>query len=379
MNPSVKPFQVRSRRSYRFALLAVFGITGLVLAASSTNGLWRQKGQASQAETKNVPVSLVMPGEKHLAQVRQLTPGGENAEAYFSANGKQLIFQSTRDGRGCDAEYIMNADGSGLRMVSTGKGRTTCGYFLPSGKRVIYASTHLGGDPCPPPPDFSKGYVWALYPSFDIFSANPDGADVKRLTDNPGYDAEGTVSPDGKHIVFTSLRDGDIDIYTMTPDGMNVKRLTTELGYDGGAFYSPDGKKIVYRASRPKPEEEVKTYRELLAVNMIRPHTLELFIMDADGKNKRQLTSNRAANFAPFMLPNGRQIIFSSNMDDPKGRNFELYLINADGSALERVTFNDTFDGFPMLSPDGKKLVFASNRNAQKRGDTNIFIADWTP
>jgi TolB protein len=322
---------------------------------------------------------LQLPQEKHLRNLRQLTFGGENAEAYFSADGTKLILQSTRDGRQCDQIYVMNIDGSGARMVSTGQGRTTCAYFFPDGQRIIYSSTHLAGPDCPPRPDYSRGYVWALYPSYDIFSASADGSDLRRLTDTPGYDAEATISPDGKKIVFTSMRDGDLDIYTMDPDGRNVKRLTSEIGYDGGAFFSRDGQWIVYRAYHPKTEQEIRDYKALLAQNLIRPSKLEIWIMRADGSQKRQVTRNGAANFAPFFFPDGKRIIFSSNMHDPGGRNFDLYAINVDGSGLERITYSDVFDGFPMFSSDGKKLVFASNRNAKARGETNIFIADWVP
>ncbi len=316
------------------------------------------------------------PEERHLRNIKQLTFGGENAEAYFSTDGKQLIFQSTRDGRGCDQIYTMNVDGSNVQMISNGEGRTTCAYFLPRGGRTLYSSTHLGGKDCPPRPDFSKGYVWAIYPEFDIFTARPDGSDLKRLTSTPGYDAETTISRDGR-LVFTSTRDGDLDIYTMDANGKNVRRLTTELGYDGGPFWSNDGKQIVYRAHHPQEPREKEDYVSLLKQNLIRPTKLDIWVMNADGSNKRRVTSNGKANFAPYFFPDGKRIIFSSNMDDPKGRNFDLYKINVDGSGLERITANDTFDGFPMFSPDGKKLVFASNRNAAARGDTNIFIADW--
>jgi TolB protein len=319
---------------------------------------------------------LVLPQEKHLRNIRQLTFGGENAEAYFSTDGKKLIFQSTRDGRGCDQIYTMNIDGSDVRMISTGDGRTTCSYFFPGDKRILYSSTHLGAKECPPRPDFSKGYVWALYPSFDIFTARPDGSDVKQLTRTPGYDAETTISRKGK-LVFTSLRDGDLDIYTMDANGKHVKRLTNELGYDGGPFWSYDGKQIVYRAYHPKTEAEKADYIALLKQNLIRPTTLEIMVMNADGSNKRQVTHLNKASFAPYFFPDGKRIIFSSNVNDAKGRDFDLYVINVDGTGLERITFNDTFDGFPMFSADGKKLVFASNRNAKTRGDTNIFIADW--
>jgi Tol biopolymer transport system component len=320
--------------------------------------------------------SLRLPDEKHLRNIKQLSFGGENAEAYFSADGQQLIFQSTRDGHGCDQIYTMNVDGSNAKMVSTGQGRTTCSYFFPNGRRILYSSTHLGSKDCPPRPDFSQGYVWAVYPTFDIFTARPDGSDVRQLTNIPGYDAETTISRNGK-LVFTSMRDGDLDIYTMDADGKNVRRLTNELGYDGGPFWSYDGKQIVYRAYHPKTEKEKADYTRLLSSNLIRPTTLEIWIMNADGSNKRQVTNNGKANFAPYFFPDGKRVIFASNMADPRGRDFDLYKINVDGSGLERITYNDTFDGFPMFSPDGKKLVFASNRNAKTQGETNVFIADW--
>lgn len=332
---------------------------------------------ASLATEPNRDDSLLLKDEKHLRNLKQLTFGGENAEAYFSADGKQLIFQSTRDGRGCDQIYTMNVDGSNVKMISNGDGRTTCSYFYPGAKRVLYSSTHLGDKQCPPKPDLSKGYVWAVYPSFDVFTAKPDGSDIKQLTNTPGYDAETTITLDGKKLVFTSMRDGDLDIYSMDANGKNVRRLTTELGYDGGPFWSYDGKQIVYRAHHPQTDAAKADYISLLKQNQIRPTTLEIWVMNADGSNKRQVTSNGKANFGPYFFPDGKRIIFSSNMADPRGRNFDLYKINTDGTGLERITFNDTFDGFPMFSPDGKKLVFASNRNAKSGGETNVFIADW--
>ena len=319
---------------------------------------------------------LALPQEKHLRNMKQLTFGGENAEAYFSADGKKLIFQSTRDGHECDQIYTMNIDGSDVKMVSTGDGRTTCSYFFPGDKRILYSSTHLGGKQCPPRPDFSQGYVWAVYDSFDIFTAKPDGSDLKQLTNTRGYDAETTISRNGK-LVFTSKRDGDLDIYTMDRDGKNVKRLTNELGYDGGPFWSYDGKQIVYRAYHPQTEKEKADYIALLKQNLIRPTVLEIWVMNADGSNKRQVTNLNKASFAPYFFPDGKRIIFASNLADPKGRDFDLYMISTDGSGMERITYNDTFDGFPMFSPDGKKLVFASNRHGAKQGETNIFIADW--
>jgi Tol biopolymer transport system component len=261
-------------------------------------------------------------------------------------------------------------------MVSNGDGTTTCSYFFPNGKRVLYSSTQLGGKPCPPRPDRSQGYVWAVYDTFDIFTANPDGSDVKRLTSTPGYDAETTINREGK-LVFTSKRDGDLDIYTMDANGRNVKRLTHEFGYDGGPFWSYDGKQIVYRAYHPQTEKEKADYAALLKQNLIRPTVLDIWVMNADGSNKRQVTNLNKASFAPYFFPDGKRIIFSSNVADPKGRDFDLYVVNVDGSGLERITYYESFDGFPMFSPDGKKLVFASNRHGSKDGETNIFIADW--
>lgn len=343
-----------------------------LLTATVLFSALRSPGTSSVERSDNAQPA---PNERHLANIKQLTFGGENAEAYFSADGRHLIFQSTRGAIACDQIYTMDVDGSNLKQI-TSSGRTTCAYFLPNGKRVLYSSTHLAAKECPPRPDFSNGYVWAVYPSFDIFTARPDGSDIKQLTRMPGYDAETTISRAGK-LAFTSIRDGDLDIYTMDANGKRVRRLTTELGYDGGPFWSSDGKQIVYRAHHPKTDKERADYLALLKQNLIRPTTLEIWLMNADGSNKRQVTRNGKANFAPYFFPDGKRIIFASNMDDPKGRNFDLYKINVDGTGLERITDNETFDGFPMFSPDGKKLVFASNRNAKGRGETNVFIADW--
>lgn len=338
------------------------------------------KALAQNAGSGQSATDLATPQEKHFRNVRQLTFGGQNAEAYFSADGKKLIFQSTHGDVKCDQMFTMNVDGSDVRMVSTGKGRTTCGYFFPNGKKILFSSTHLADPECPPRPDYSKGYVWAVYAGYDIFTANPDGSNLKQLTNTPGYDAEATISRDGKKIVFTSLRNGDLDIYTMDANGKHVKQLTHELGYDGGPFFSPDGKWIVYRAYHPTTEKEITDYKELLKQNQIRPTTLELWIMKADGSSKRQITHLNAASFAPAFFPDGKRIIFSSNQGSTGGMgNFELYAINTDGTGLERITYSPGFDGFPMFSPDGKKLVWASNRNAKEPHETNIFVADWVP
>ncbi len=321
--------------------------------------------------------SLRFPQEKHLKNLRMLTSEGENAEAYLSFDEKKLIYQTSHGKIKCDQIFIMNIDGSDKHMVSTGNGKTTCSYFLPGDTAIIYASTHLADKDCPPPPDRSKGYVWKLYKTFDIFQAEPDGSNLRRLTTSDGYDAEATISPTGDKIVFTSTRDGDPEIYTMNLDGSDQKRLTFEKGYDGGPFYSLDGSKIVFRASRPQTEDELKDYDDLVKNGLVRPTALEIYVMDSDGKNKLQVTHLGKASFAPFFFPDAKRIIFASNINSKDGRNFDLYMINIDGSGLEQITFNDTFDGFPMFTRDGKKLIFESNRFNKKSGDTNIFIADW--
>lgn len=317
------------------------------------------------------------PDEPRLRNVRQLTYAGENAEAYFSADGTRIIFQGTRPGQSaCDQIFTMDVDGTGVTMVSSGRGRTTCAYWFPAGDRILYSSNHLQTDTCPAPPDYSQGYVWPL-DDHDIFLADPDGGNLQRLTHEPGYDAEATVSPDGRSIVFTSARDGDLDIYVMNADGSDVRRLTDEPGYDGGPFFSPDGSRIVYRAYHPTDPDEIADFRRLLSEGRVRPTQLDIWVMDADGSNKRQVTDNGAANFAPFFHPSGERILFSSNLHDPQGRDFDLYLIGVDGTGLERVTTFDGFDGFPMFSPDGRKLVFGSNRGGAREGDTNVFLAEW--
>lgn len=315
-------------------------------------------------------------GEQRLRNIRQLTFDGQNAEAYFSASGRQLIFQRQEADSGCDQQFVINVDGTGLRRVSSGRGRTTCGYFFGGDRQIFYASTEHTGAACPPRADYSLGYVWALY-DYDIYAADSSGASPRRLMASPRYDAEGTLSPDGKNIVFTSLRDGDLEIYTMRVDGSNLRRLTHTLGYDGGPFFSPDGKQIVYRAWHPATARDSSDYLDLLGRNLVRPGRMEIWIMDADGRNQRQVTQLGGANFAPYFHPDGRRILFASNHTNPRSRNFDLYLINLDGTGLEQVTTNADFDAFPMFSPDGRSLVWASNRHGRKAGDTNLFIADW--
>lgn len=327
---------------------------------------------------KPLPTDKYNSTEKHLANIRQLTFEGENAEAYWSFNETKLVFQARSPKPGmCDQIYIMDRDGKNVKRISSGKGRTTCGYWYPDGNRILYASTLGGGDACPPEPDRSKGYVWPLYHSFDIYVADTNGTILSQLTKNTtAYDAEATIAGSADKIIYTSTKDGDIDLYSVTLDGKETTQLTNVPGYDGGAFYSYDGKKIVYRASRPQGDK-LAEYRQLLSDGYVRPSALEIMVMDADGKNNQQVTSNGKANFAPFMHPDGKRIIFSSNMADPQGREFDIFIINIDGSGLERITFSRGFDGFPMFTRDGKTLVFCSNRNESHPGNTNIFIADW--
>ena len=322
--------------------------------------------------------SLLEKEEVRLYNIRQLTFSGENAEAYFSANGKRLIFQSHDGDSLCDQIYVMDIASRQAEMVSTGNGVTTCSYFgYPDCNNIIYASTHLANKTCPEKPDYSKGYVWKLYPGYDIFMADLNGSIIGQLTNSPGYDAEATVAFNGSKIIYTSIMSGDLEVWSMDKDGSNKKQLTDRLGYDGGAFFNMDATKIVWRVYHPKTEKEIRDYRSLLSQNSIRPMALQIWTMNTDGSNKTQITDNNAANFGPYFFPDGNKIIFSSNLHDPKGRDFDLYAINTDGSNLERVTYFNGFDGFPMFSPDGKYLVFASNRNQAKIGDTNLFIAEW--
>ncbi len=327
---------------------------------------------------------LILEGERHFKNVVQVTFGGDNAEAYWSFDDKQLVFQSNNKewNVGCDQMFVINY-GDSFResvppMVSTGKGRTTCAYFLPDNKHIIYASTHLSSSDCPETPLRENGkYVWPIYDSYDIFVADLKGNITAQLTNEKGYDAEATVSPKGDKIVFTSNRSGDLELYTMNIDGSNVKQITFELGYDGGAFFSPDGSQIIFRSSRPKTPEEIKEYKDLLKAGLVQPTEMELYICNADGTGMRQLTQLGNANWSPFFLPDGKRVLFSSNFEAAMGFPFNLYLINTDGTGLERVTASQTFDAFPVFSNNGKYLAFSSNRNNGGGRDTNLFIAEW--
>jgi len=343
-----------------------FFVAVILMAAAGCGPSLRAQGRERPPEA----------GETFFGKLTQITFGGQNAEAYFSASGRQLILQRTESDTTCDQQYVVNVDGSGLRRVSNGLGRTTCGYFYAGDQRILYASTFHHSTRCPPPPDMSRGYVWALY-DFDIYTSKPDGSDLQRLTDTPGYDAEATLSPDGKRLVFTSVRDGDLELYTMNVDGSDVRRITRRPGYDGGAFYSRDGTMLVWRAGYPETPEAVASYQGLLKQNLVRPSQMEIWVAGVDGSNARQVTRLGGANFAPYFTPDGKRILFASNHTNPRGRNFDLYLINLDGTGLTQVTRHGDFDSFPMFSPDGKKLVFASNRYGAVAGETNIFVADW--
>ena len=364
-------------------------LASLTVAATIVASVHSYAHPSQDAQKQNS--SLAFPGERHLHNVRQLTFGGQNAEAYFSADDKFLIFQhqdlASSQSSGvrfpCDQIFTIPVDTPDGKpatptLVSNGKGRTTCGYFFPTGDRILYSSTFAASAECPPKPDYSRGYVWPIYDAYEIYTAKRDGSDLRRLTNSPGYDAETTISRDGKKLVFTSMRNGDLDIYTMNADGTNDRQLTHELGYDGGPFFSYDGTKIVYRAQHPRTPQEVADYKDLLSRGLIRPGNLEIWVMDADGGHKHQVTHNGAANFAPFWHPDGKRIIFASNVADPKNaRDFDLYIINEDGTGLDRITYYPDFDAFPMFTSDGERLVWASNRNGTVPHETNIFIADW--
>ena len=330
--------------------------------------------------------SILYPGERHLTNIRQLTFGGDNAEAYFSFDNTMITFQANNPAWGvqCDQIFYSKLANSAMdsempQRISTGAGRTTCSYFMPGDSTILYASTHSGDPQCPPMPEPREDgrYVWPIYADYDIYVADLNGNIIKALTDEPGYDAEATVSPNGDRIVFTSLRSGDLELYTMDLDGSNVKQLTSQLGYDGGAFFSPDGKQLVFRSSRPKTDEEVKVYKDLLSQGLVMPTNMEIYVCNVDGSDLRQVTSLGKANWAPFFHPSGERIIFSSNHASERGYQFNLFMVNIDGSGLEQITFDPVFDAFPMFSFDGKKLIFSSNRNNKGTRDTNLFLADW--
>ena len=331
--------------------------------------------------------SLRYAEESHFQNIRQLTFGGDNAEAYWSYDGKSLVFQRTslKDGIPCDQIFVGRVPENPtapfeFKLVSTGKGRTTCAFFTKDNQHIIYASTHLASSDCPPVPDRAKygnKYIWPLYRGYDIFKADLNGKITKQLTNSPFYDAEATLSPDGKKMIYTSTKDGDIELYIMDLKSGKEKRITNELGYDGGAWFSPDGKKIIWRASRPKTEAAINEYKELLAQDLVAPTNMEVWVANVDGSDAKQVTNFGQANWAPTFMPDSKRIIFASNHEYKRGFPFNLYTINGDGSNLQKVSRDKGFDAFPMFSPDGKRIVFASNRNNGGTRDTNVFIADW--
>ena len=355
----------------------------LVVCLACTSG----SKEKTEEQVQNQDEALLYPEErKFLRNIKQLTFGGNNAEAYWSFDDNYLVFQSDYSGWGasCDQIFVTDWRNDDLKnnaptRLSTGMGRTTCSYFLPGNQTILYGSTHLGGENCPPVPERREDgkYVWPIYPSFDIFTADMEGNLIAQLTNEEGYDAEATVSPKGDKIVFTSMRTGDLELFTMNIDGSDVKQVTYELGYDGGAFFSPDGTKLIFRSSRPKTEEEIKEYKDLLAEGLVMPTNMELYVCNVDGSELRKLTDLGQANWAPFFHPSGEKVIFASNHTAQRGFPFNLYMINLDGTGLTRITQDETFDAFPVFSNDGKYLVFSSNRNNGGTRDTNLFVAEW--
>jgi hypothetical protein len=338
----------------------------------------------SYGQQKSNTNSIIYPQEKHFKKLTQLTFGGNNAEAYFNKKATAFSFQSdySKWGAKCDQIFYWEIgkkyDSIHPPMsISKGLGRTTCSYIMPNNKEILFASTKGAGNECPPTPPRGAKYVWPIYSSFDIYVSDLKGNIKRQLTNQEGYDAEATISPKGDKIVFTSTRSGDLELYIMDIDGKNVKQITSELGYDGGAFFSPDGKKLVFRASRPKTPEEVKEYKELLSQGLVQPTNLEIFTVNVDGSDLKQVTHLGKANWAPFFHPNGKKIIFASNSKGTRGFNFNLFMVDLDGQNLEQITYDDVFDAFPMFSADGKYLIFSSNRNNNHTHDTNLFLAEW--
>lgn len=323
------------------------------------------------------PAALTAEESGFITNVKQLTFGGQNAEAYWDRTGKHIVYQTRQPEFPDEQIMTMRADGSRKKLISTGLGRCTCSYFTPDNRSIYFSSTHEKNVGAQKPLDMSKGYLWMVNPDFALYRTKVDGTGITPVLKLPGYIAETTIDPNGKYMTFTSNYEGDLEIYRANLDGSNIQRLTNEPGYDGGPFVSWDGKKIVYRRDRIDNPEELADYKKLLSENLVRPGKLEIWIMDADGKNKKQVTNLGCASFAPFLHPNGKTIIFASNYGDPKGREFDLFVINVDGTGLRRVTNTPEFDGFPMWSRDGKKLIWGSNRNGKVRGETNIFVADW--
>jgi len=316
-----------------------------------------------------------------IENVKQLSFQGDNGEAYFNSDDSKVIFQSKRNNNNCDKLYIVDINGNNLTEFVANDGAFTCAYFSLDDRYIFFSSTmHLGSE-CPeiykdPNP---RKYIWPLR-DYEIFRY--DNGAVKQLTNYSGYNAETTTHPFEEKVIFTSLRDGDINLFEMDYNGENVKQITSEYGYDGGAFYSPNGENIVWRAWYPTSDEEISMWKNNLAKKFIESVPLDIYVAKNDGSEKQRLTSNGATNWAPSWHPDGKHIVFSSNMDDWRedynayGSNFELYMINIATKTLTRLTNNDTFDSFSVFSKNGKKIVFSSNRDAENPRNTNIFIAD---
>ncbi len=272
------------------------------------------------------------------------------------------------------------------RRVSEAEAVTTCAYFFPGGRRLLFASTHGSMRACPPPIDPAEyrrlGYFWRVFPEYELWAIDLATRELTQLTDSYGYDAEATISPLGDRIVFTSARSGDLELWTCDLAGRDLRQVTDSPGYDGGAFFSHDGRLLVFRSQVTTPGKEAEErafHRELLEQGKVNPRRMELRLCDADGSNRRAIRELGGASFAPFFFPDDRRVIFSSNHHDtnePK-REFDLFAIGIDGEGLERITTYPGFDSFPMFDPDGDFLVFASNRGGRAPGETNLFLAEW--
>lgn len=306
---------------------------------------------------------------RYLANVTQLTDAsmglGKAGEAYFSPDGKNIIFQATPAGQPDYQIYTMNLSTHTPKMVSTGKGACTCAFFHPKARKIMFASSHL--DPNlgqPKSVEETKGYKWDFNEHMDIFEADLDGGNLHRLTDAPGYDAEGSYSPSGKQIVFTSMRDGDQEIYVMDADGRNQRRLTYGKGYDGGPFFSPDGKTILYRGDRRGDDKM----------------NLQLRLVNVDGSNDRAITDNELFNWCPFWHPSGKSLIFTQADHGLRERgerpNYDLWMVTPDGAKLTRITFDPASDVLPVFSPDGKRVMWTSKRGGL--AEAQVFVADFT-
>ncbi|GAC1463843.1 MAG: hypothetical protein NVSMB9_01770 [Isosphaeraceae bacterium] len=306
---------------------------------------------------------------RHLRNIRQITFGFARAgEGYFRPDNKAIIFQASKNADEGYQIYTMElAPEAKPKLVSTGKGKCTCSYYHPDGKSILFASTHLDADldhggqkdvkkKKGPAYSRSERYRWDFDPAMDIFRANPDGSHLVRLTDTPGYDAEGSYSPDGTQIIFTSFRDGDAEIYRMDADGKNPRRITRSKGYDGGPFFSPDGKKIIYRSDRQKND------------------LLQIYLNNPEGTSERALTSNDAVNWGPFFHPDSRHIVYSTSQHGHQ--NYEIYLMDTETGRQERVTYREGFDALPVLSSDGLQMMWTS-KGRTADNTSQLFLADF--